>query len=574
MNCNWAWPWFIGGLCLLLTETGIAATPTSSSLLKQQQQVGTPTPTTRLPTNDQPTQQALPAPQGQSIVVTQLNFSGQPEQITLSELHTVTHHALGSRLDFNGLQALTQQVTDYLKSQGWVLARAYLPNQDITEGIIHISIVNPSLSREGINISATASPHNRQDLDLIRTMAEQHLQPGQGLHESQLDQAIMLLNDLPGINVRAQLTAGQQQLETQLNLKLTESPSLAGNYWFDNYGNINTGSYRANLHHLWQNPTGKGDQGQLRLTTSRGTDSGQMVYSRPLGIQGNRLQVSYAAMDYKVVTGTGLSNRVQGQAYTAMLASQHPIKRSRLAKQDFHLTVDHLRAKDYSLGQLLTHKDKLTVRPQLSGNRLDTWQGGGLNTWNLGLSFGDLSLLTATNGDSYDTAGSYSKLSYHFSRLQQITSSLSLYASIRGQHSHNNLDAAEQFSLGGPNAIRAYPIGEASGDRGQLSQLEMRYDLPNYQHGGRWQLKGFYDYGQVQLHTDDKNLSIDTATGSNHYSLKGYGLGITLSQPKNYQIEAIWAAKQGTNPGRDNNGNDADGHSNKQRFWLQANFWY
>jgi hemolysin activation/secretion protein len=50
-----------------------------------------------------------------------------------------------------------------------------------------------------------------------------------------------------------------------------------------------------------------------------------------------------------------------------------------------------------------------------------------------------------------------------------------LYASFSGQRASKNLDSSEEFFLGGPNGVRAYPQGEGAGDEGWLSRLELRH---------------------------------------------------------------------------------------------------
>ena len=107
-----------------------------------------------------------------------------------------------------------------------------------------------------------------------------------------------------------------------------------------------------------------------------------------------------------------------------------------------------------------------------------------------------------------------------------------------------------------------------------VSSLELRYDMPAVTSLGHLQLQSFYDYGRTQLHYDMNGIPLTTATQKNQYSISGYGLGMTLSKQGAYQVKAIWAHKHGDNPGRDSNGNDADGFNNKQRFWIQANFWF
>jgi hypothetical protein len=45
---------------------------------------------------------------------------------------------------------------------------------------------------------------------------------------------------------------------------------------------------------------------------------------------------------------------------------------------------------------------------------------------------------------------------------------------------------------------------------------------------------------------------------------------VDYSRPGNVLLRAMLAMKLGTNPGRDVNGNDADGRDSRMRAWIQA----
>ena len=51
-------------------------------------------------------------------------------------------------------------------------------------------------------------------------------------------------------------------------------------------------------------------------------------------------------------------------------------------------------------------------------------------------------------------------------RLNKLTSKTNMLLKFNGQLAADNLDGADQLSLGGPSAVRAYPSNEAAGDTG------------------------------------------------------------------------------------------------------------
>jgi hemolysin activation/secretion protein len=106
--------------------------------------------------------------------------------------------------------------------------------------------------------------------------------------------------------------------------------------------------------------------------------------------------------------------------------------------------------------------------------------------------------------------------------------------SIRGsaQFTNKNLDSSEDFMLGGPTGIRAYPTGEAAGDRGWLTQLELqrRYgDYTPYM---------FYDYGKI----DTNALLVNGSRLSKQRA--GAGLGLRYNSG-NLFADAVVARRTG-----------------------------
>ena len=194
-----------------------------------------------------------------------------------------------------------------------------------------------------------------------------------------------------------------------------------------------------------------------------------------------------------------------------------------------------------------------------------------MNGFSLALTGGKLDLSGAASDQSIDAAtakadGGYSKVNYALSRLQQLNPTTSLYLSLSGQFASKNLDSSEQFALGGPTGVRAYPTGEAIGDQGMLATVEARRQIAE-----NWQASAFLDRGQVRLHKSEwAGWQGANTTITNAYSLAGAGLGLTYSTVGNFTVRLFSAMKIGTNSGRNASGNDADNRHSRLRVWIQA----
>jgi hemolysin activation/secretion protein len=122
--------------------------------------------------------------------------------------------------------------------------------------------------------------------------------------------------------------------------------------------------------------------------------------------------------------------------------------------------------------------------------------------------------------------------------------------------------------LGGPNGVRAYPVGEGLGDHGMLATLELRKTLASTRIGD-FGVFGFVDAGQV---TQFRNLGpADQLSGPNRYSLKGYGVGATLSSGETGSLRIVVGKKAGKNPNPTLSGTDNDGENKSARVWIFGN---
>lgn len=119
-----------------------------------------------------------------------------------------------------------------------------------------------------------------------------------------------------------------------------------------------------------------------------------------------------------------------------------------------------------------------------------------------------------------NTEGRYTKANMEASLSYKFTNRLAFVVKSQWQQAANNLDSSEQFYLGGPYGVRAYPQGEASGDEGYQTTAELRYIT---------KLQGvsvysFFDMGHVKYYKQSPD--------NGGVTLKGYGLGLAYDHKR------------------------------------------
>jgi len=561
---------------LLVTSSAIAAPPDAGTLLNEQRQPGSGLPD-RLPKPDASAVERPPlADSGARITVKAFRFTGLGSIATEAELQVLVANRIGKQLGFAELQAMTEQITSYLREKkGYLLARAYLPKQDITEGTIEIAIVAGRLDgRVKVNRKQPA----RISQSLLEGIANRAVPEGSAARIEQIERAVLLINDLPGMAAQASLQPGSSTGTTSVIMDASEGPLVSGTISSDNYGDRYTGIWRGTGQVSANDPFGWGDQLSLSLTGAEHMFQGRAAYALPLGSTGLSWSLSYTGLYYEL--GGDLANlNASGRADTIGTNLSYPLMRSRTASIWASLGFEYLLMTDEANGATTRDRKIPVGSASLHGSFFDSFGGGGLTSANLSLYSGSLDLSGVEAADAADavgpkTSGSFYRSTYSLARLQRLTQQISMFGSVRGQLAGGNLDSSQKFILGGPTGVRAYPTGEASGDEGHAFTVETRYDLPFMPSWAATQLVGFIDSGWVKLHHSAWPGSITNISGRNDYWLSGGGAGLNLGMPGIYSVRASYARTIDTNKGRSVTNRDADNRSDNDRFWLQAVVWF
>lgn len=554
--------------------------PSAGSVLRQQEMAVPPKPAQLPPAQSKELLTTpVPAPAGEvRILVKSIRFSGAQGLASEAELQSLVQDSIGKELGSGQLQELADRVAEFLKGRGWFSARASLPEQDLTDGKLEISISTGRVDGglQGIELKMADSRLKEQH---VRAVVESAL-PGAdtlGLNVQHLERALLVLNELPGINAQASLARGKDSNSTRLQIEIAEGTTLLSSATLDNFGSRYTGSVRGTGQLRIMDPYGAGDQVTLGAVGSAGVAMGSVGYSRPLGASGLNWGFNASTMRYSI--GADLSNLdLSGSASTAGVSLGYPVLLSNNAHLRGTLAADYKALVDTGNGATLNDKRLFSAVASLTGDRVDELGGGAVNNFSLALTLGRLDLSGSASDLAADQAGprangSFNKFNYSLSRLQKLPGAFTLLASLNGQFANTNLDSSGKFILGGSSGVRAYPSGEGSGDSGWSGSLEARYDVPAATSFGNLQWIAFFDTGHVTLSSNVWGPA-SNAEGVNSYGLSGAGFGLTLTRAGSHTVRALWTQAVGSNPGRSLAGNNNDGLADRSRFVLMSSFYF
>ncbi len=564
------------GLLLLLSlsqpsiKLSAVTIPDAGSILRDQQQ-SQKQPQGQLHAPEKEKELLLNTGSNVQVVVKGFTFSGYEGLITEAELQQVVAGFIGKSLTFNELNSLTDKVTALLKGNGWLQARAYLPPQDITSGIIRIAIAQ--VKSDG-NLTIRPDKSTRISPDYLHGIGILPLHAGKPIKEKELERSVLLMNDLPGVSAKASLVPGSEPGTSGVDVAVTEGRLFSGMLYGDNQGNRYIGAWRGTALVSVNDPLRHGDQLTLLLTEASGLAQGRIGYSFPIAVSGVRANLSYTGMGYEL--GRELAPlHYKGNSNSIDAGVSYPMLRTRNANVITSFSYGYRGLIDTQADVNIHDKQINNATLIVSGDRYDKLYGGGYTSYNASLTIGSLhesSDLMAEYARTNLTEGSYTRFNVALARLQHLTERVNLNISGSAQMTAGNLDSSEKFTLGGPNGLRAYPIGEAAGDEGLLVSTEIRYALPLDAKSGNLQLIGFYDAGHITINNERYPGDLSTATGRNDYWLLGAGAGLNYAYSGRFSVRGIWAHVIGDNAGRSTAGNNSDGLKDRSRFWLQSTF--
>lgn len=552
--------------------TVLAAPPAppadAGSIIRDQQQGRIPQ-LKQLPAREKARQDTAKAESGVLVTVKEFTFSGFAGLATEAELQTLVAGAKGKTITFGELKGFADKITAHLKKKGWGRARAYLPKQDVTSGIIEIAVLQgASDGRLEIKMDKTT----RVKACVLRGIGERAIHKGQPLNDNELERAALLMNDLPGVMARLSLAPGAETGTTSVTVTASEGPIVSGMVIGDNYGNRYTGTWRANANVSVNDPFRYGDQISGVITEARGLSQGRIGYSIPVLMPGLKASLAYTGMRYELLDLDTPSLDYKGSSNALDAALGYSIIRSRTSNLSTSLSYGYKVLVDKSAGETVHDKQLHSVNLSFNGDFYDQFWGGGAGSYSAGVTTGSFN--DSAPGNISYSGTKFTHFNLALARLQRLSGKFNMSISGSAQISLDNLDSSEKFSLGGPFAVRAYPVGESPGDNGQLVRADIQYNIPLSSTWGNIQLSSFFDAGHVTLNQERYTGDVANATASNSYWLQGAGIGVNYIVSDKGALRCVWAHVIGDNPGRSIQGNNSDGHDDKSRFWLQGEIYF
>lgn len=430
--------------------------------------------------------------------VNEIIFEGNTKVKTAS-LNTLAESVIGQDIYFEDLLRVAKKITKYYQAKGFLTSYAFIPSQNIKNGVVTICIVESKV--DSIDIEGNRWARSWYLKNII--MGKNGLREGDVFNAGALQGALREINQEDYIE--AQSVVSKNDDKTQLKLDVKDRFPLKFDFAWDDYGRSYTGVQRASFLLGLDNVTGMGDKIYGGTILSSGATGVLAGYSVPISPYGTRLSFDFSNSNINLGGPYKFLN-VKGKAQSYALRITHPLIENAKTSVVAYTGIDFVNASTESklLNSTLSDYNLYVLRSGFHG-MTDDKNGRWIGT----LGF-DVGLPGATKGEIRGPQGVFFKLVAGATRVQRLFGRTIGILRVNGQYSPNRLYTAEQMQIGGPYTLRGYQPAELIGDYGVTGTAEIRTPIPGLRKilpnklkfiDDKVRLAVFYDFGWVQEHS-------------------------------------------------------------------------
>lgn len=502
-------------------------------------------PTIKLPEN---TGSNIPLPENIKnikFVLRSIKIEGMTA-FSKSEIAEIYQPYLNKKIPISKLWDFASQITQKYQQQGYFLSRAYVPAQEIIDGVITLQVI------EGY-ISDVTVEGKSVDNHLVDNLSNRLIRQRPTRLEN-LENTLLLLNDIPGMYFEAFLSRLENAPEGAISLTLKKTAKPArGNVVSNNHGSRYTGPHLVNFAY-------EDSFIPLQNTTISGLSDlsgGDKLWA----ISGEQKIRLLPEMDLAFSLGQAISHPgytleqsdIESQSVNWGIGLYWQFIRQRQQNLNIGFAFEGRNVNTDILGTALTRDRIRALRVQLTYDGVDKF--GGYNAISTSLTRGISAFGASDAGEQNISRAAaepdFTKLATTMQHQQFISPYWLTIGRFEGQYASKALYSSEEFGFGGPSLGRAYDSSEITGDHGVAASIEIQYSgikpinnfeitpLVFYQIGKVWNI----DNGQ------ENQLSAATAgLGFNIVHSSGVSGTFTIAQPHTKSIDTPTYGNNGNNP--------------------------
>lgn len=417
----------------------------------------------------------------------------------------------------NRIGELLNEINQIYMAKGYITTRAYLPEQNLSKGVLKIEVVEGTVEKVILNSDSTQD--QRRLWAALPRFTEDSI-----LNMRNLEQAVDQLDAPASVKTQIKLWPGEQVGTSLVEVTTKDEDDFRIRLSTDNDGQEGTGKNKLKLGVEKDNLFSINESISLNYIGSQDTNA--LIFQASIPFR--RFNLSYTRSYSEYLSGLSEFSELFGQSDSSYLGLDYMAFRNGKHKLSLKSNLSVRSSNRYINDAELTPQN-LTVFKLGLEHRYISEKSRWLSSINVSQGLDALSASTDTDieGLANDAPhAQFSKLdaNIHFSR--PLGDSVYLQSLMVAQYSFDSLYGSEQVHLGGLGSIRGFVGQPFSGDHGVYLRNDLSLSAWS-KRASQWlpwidvSLNAFFDFGYV------KSMS-ENIYGRHEESLSGLGVNVVL----------------------------------------------
>jgi hemolysin activation/secretion protein len=480
--------------------------------------------------------EVVPEDAGPKVTINSFKVDGAA-LLTAQEIQSVTQSFEGKDLSFRSMQKVADLITDEYRKKGYLTSRAYIPPQNVKDGVLNIRVVEGKLGTMQIKGNRYFST----------SMLQKKLDFGQqGYFDySALQRSLVYINEHPDRKAKVTLLPGTTPGSTDVIVDVKDQLPIHVGFQYDNYGSRYINKNRYSLTFEDNNLIGFDDKLFLKVQEADNSlmhlQQGRYSF---FPVQPTEVGAYFVNSDIKLGREfRDLESKGKAQIYGLYL--NHALSHDQ--NLDLRLTsgFDYKDISNYQLGTKISRDNVRLFKVGVDVDQTDEW-GRTIFTPEIGQGIPHIMGGMKSKDDLATRAGSggkFTKAGFNLYRLQSMPFETSFLWKNNALFTNNALVASEQFQIGGPGSVRGYPVAEYSGDVGYYTSPELSIPIYVIPKSLRVPFSGvsMYDANRFVLFYDWATTQLTNAQAGEHKkeTLRGWGFGwrVNVKDNMTFRVE-------------------------------------
>ncbi len=385
------------------------------------------------------------------------------------------------------IETVADRITQFYRERGFILAKAYIPQQEVRDGIVTLTLLLGTLGEVEVH------DNELYDKEYLASVFDDMLT--NPVTSSAVEENLYLINDFPGVLATGFFQPGSQVGDTKLNVSVKAENNYDINVRLDNHGSEQTGLYRVYAEAFINNPLGNADQLQVSsLLTGKPSNTTYYQFRYLSRFFSPRFTLSAGASSNDFVLGPGNSESIDrlgifGETIQYDITGSYSFKRSRVASYYGDIMYNNIESQTRTSGSGASN-DRLD---DIVNNLSFLFKYDVLDEQSRILHQGDVRLLSGDfvkgadpgqgGADGQDESyyilnASYSLLTFFKVPFTDSNSRLIYRASM--QYSSSALSSINQYSLAGSSRVRGYPVNQYAADNAIYTGADWLFSAPDF----------------------------------------------------------------------------------------------